>query len=113
MENIGKGDVLPHPLWVWLVATIQINYPINELILHKYCIDTALMLLYNCIEVNYMKRVVVNLEETLVEQLESYAKKLHINRTSAVAVLLSQGLTQDKTLDTLSKIVEMSEQKKL
>lgn len=36
-----------------------------------------------------LKRIVMNLDEDLVKRIDSYAERLHINRTAAVSVLLS------------------------
>lgn len=36
-----------------------------------------------------LKRIVMNLDEDLVKKIDSYAEKLHINRTAAASVLLS------------------------
>jgi hypothetical protein len=36
-----------------------------------------------------LKRIVMNLDEDLVKRIDSYAERLHINRTAAASVLLS------------------------
>ena len=36
-----------------------------------------------------LRRIVMNLDEDLVKKIDSYAERLHINRTAAASVLLS------------------------
>lgn len=45
-----------------------------------------------------LQRVVMNLDEDLVKKVDAYAEKLHINRTAAVSVLLSQACEQTEFL---------------
>ena len=39
-----------------------------------------------------IKRLVCNLDETLLARVDEYAQRMSITRTAAVAVLLSRGL---------------------
>ncbi len=58
-------------------------------------------------------RVTVNLTSELVNQVDAYAEQMNINRTSAVAVLLSTSLNGQKAMsDTvnLSDIVSLDTQ---
>ena len=60
-------------------------------------------------------RVVVNLNSELVRQVDSYAESMNINRTSAVAVLLSQAVNSQKAMSDLGELLKMAkaEQKKI
>lgn len=53
-------------------------------------------------------RVTVNLNSELVEQVDKYAEEMNINRTAAVAVLLSQALNSQKAMNDLSELVKMA-----
>jgi metal-responsive CopG/Arc/MetJ family transcriptional regulator len=50
-------------------------------------------------------RVTVNLNSELVYQIDKYAEDMNINRTSAVAVLLTQALSNQKAVNDLSELV--------
>lgn len=47
---------------------------------------------------NQTTRVTVNLNSELVNQVDDYARNMNINRTSAVAVLLSQAVNSTKLI---------------
>lgn len=49
-----------------------------------------------------VQKLVCNLDENLLRDVDAYASTLHINRTAAVSVLLSRALQADKFTDTLS-----------
>lgn len=53
-------------------------------------------------------RVVVNLNSELVKQVDSYAESMNINRTSAVAVLLSQAVNSQKAMNDLGELLKMA-----
>ena len=53
-------------------------------------------------------RVVVNLNSELVRQVDSYAESMNINRTSAVAVLLSQAVNSQKAMNDLGELLKMA-----
>lgn len=53
-------------------------------------------------------RVVVNLNSELVKQVDSYAGSMNINRTSAVAVLLSQAVNSQKAMNDLGELLKMA-----
>lgn len=59
-------------------------------------------------------RVTVNLNSELVEQVDKYAEDMNINRTAAVAVLLSQAVNSQKAMSDLGELLTMvkEEQKK-
>lgn len=40
------------------------------------------------------RRVVINLDEELVKKIDSYAERMHINRTAAVSALLSSAVSK-------------------
>ena len=59
-------------------------------------------------------RMVMNIPVDLLSQLDEYAKKMNINRTSAVCVLLSQSLNSQKAMTDLGELLRVyqEEQKK-
>ena len=52
-------------------------------------------------------RVTVNLNSELVEQVDKYAEEMNINRTSAVAVLLSQAVNSQKAVNELGEFLTL------
>ena len=48
-------------------------------------------------------RVTVNLNSELVNQVDKYAEDMNINRTAAVAVLLSQAVNSQKAMSDLGE----------
>nr|CDL66273.1 unnamed protein product [uncultured bacterium]CRY93877.1 hypothetical protein [uncultured prokaryote] len=52
-----------------------------------------------------LKRVNMNIDEELLTQLDDYASKMHISRSSALAVLLSQMFQSQKAMQTMSDLV--------
>lgn len=56
-----------------------------------------------------MRRINVNLDEDLVAQIDSYAERYHINRTSAIALLTSQALDAQRATRDLSKLITLAE----
>lgn len=49
------------------------------------------------------RRLICNLDATLLERVDAYAQRMHITRTAAVAVLLSRGLeVEQKTAPELN-----------
>ena len=59
-------------------------------------------------------RMVMNIPVDLLIQLDEYASKMNINRTSAVCVLLSQSLSSQKAMTDLGELLKLvqEEQKK-
>lgn len=59
-------------------------------------------------------RMVMNIPVDLLSQLDEYASKMNINRTSAVCVLLSQSLSSQKAMTDLGELLKLvqEEQKK-
>lgn len=53
-----------------------------------------------------LKRINLNLDEELLSQLDDYASKMHISRSSALSVLLSQFFQNQKAIQTMSNLVE-------
>lgn len=53
-----------------------------------------------------LKRVQMNLEESLVKRIDEYAEKHHITRTSAVSVLCSQVLDSVENMNSLKKLFD-------
>ncbi len=58
-----------------------------------------------------LKKLAVNVDESLIDKIDLYAKSMHINRTSAVAVLLTQALDVKENMETFKKMVEVYENK--
>lgn len=54
-----------------------------------------------------MVRVTVNLTAELVDQVDSYAERMSVNRTSAVAFLLSQALDSQKAISDLGELLKI------
>ena len=52
-------------------------------------------------------RVTVNLTSELVNQVDAYAEQMNINRTSAVAVLLSTSLNGQKAMSDLGELLKL------
>ena len=52
-------------------------------------------------------RVTVNLTSELVNQVDAYAEQMNINRTSAVAVLLSTSLNSQKAMSDLRELLKL------
>ena len=59
-------------------------------------------------------RMVMIIPVDLLIQLDEYASKMNINRTSAVCVLLSQSLSSQKAMTDLGELLKLvqEEQKK-
>ena len=52
-------------------------------------------------------RMVMNIPVDLLIQLDEYASKMNINRTSAVCVLLSQSLSSQKAMTDLGELLKL------
>lgn len=53
-----------------------------------------------------MQKLVCNVEETLMREVDAYASTLHITRTAAIAVLLSRALQAEKLAGTLTEMMD-------
>lgn len=51
-------------------------------------------------------KLICNLDERLLSQVDDYANMLHITRTAAVSVLLSRALQTEKMADSLTELVD-------
>lgn len=51
------------------------------------------------------KRLTINIPVDVLNKVDEYAENLCLNRTSAIIVLLNQGLEYKKSLDLLSDLV--------
>lgn len=56
-------------------------------------------------------RLTINLPKTLIDSVDNYADSMNINRTSAIAVLLSQALNTQQAMADMTKLTSMLEQK--
>lgn len=52
-------------------------------------------------------RVTVNLNSDLVRQVDQYAEEMNINRTAAVAVLLSQSVNSQKAMTNIGELLRV------
>jgi len=53
-----------------------------------------------------LQKLVCNIEDSLMEQVDVYASSLHITRTAAVAVLLSTALQAQRSMNTLDELMK-------
>lgn len=58
-------------------------------------------------ETNEIKRVNVNLPNDLIDQVDGYATRMNINRTSAICVLLSQALKQEEAISRFPDMLDL------
>lgn len=49
-------------------------------------------------------RINISISPDLLERIDAYAKSVHVNRTSAICVLLSQALSQNDGIDALKAV---------
>ena len=54
------------------------------------------------------KSVLVNIPLKLLEDIESYADEMNVNRTSAILFLLSQSLNNQKAMNNLNEVVRLA-----
>ena len=54
-----------------------------------------------------LKRISLNIDPVLLEAIDAYADKLHIARSSAFSVIISQYLAGQKGLSTLSDLLAL------
>lgn len=52
-------------------------------------------------------RVTFNLPSNLVNQVDAYGDSMHINRTSAVSVLLSMALNSQKAMSDMGELLRL------
>lgn len=53
-----------------------------------------------------LKKIMLNLDEALLTDIEEYAGKMHLNRTAAISVLCSTALQGIKSIDTLDELTK-------
>lgn len=54
-----------------------------------------------------LKRLNINMNGDLLRMVDEYGAKLHLNRTSAFAVILTQFFQQQQAMDSVKGIVEI------
>ena len=61
-----------------------------------------------------LKKLIVNVDEKLLQKLDEYAEARHVNRTSAVSFLLTEALEQKQAMNTMQVLLKIyqSEQNK-
>ena len=52
-----------------------------------------------------LQKLVCNIDEALMKQVDEYAASLHITRTAAVAVLISMALQAQKSMNNLDELM--------
>ena len=57
-------------------------------------------------------RLNINVAKELMDKVDDYAEKMAINRTSAVAVLLSNALNTQQTMSDLSELLKIVEEER-
>lgn len=57
-----------------------------------------------------LKRINLNLDEELLKQLDDYAEKMHVNRSSALSFLLSQKFQSDKMIENMPDMLQVARQ---
>ena len=57
-------------------------------------------------------RVNFNLRANILAQVDEYAENVGLNRTSAISVLLTQALNQQKTMQDMAKLIQMYEKER-
>lgn len=55
-------------------------------------------------------RLGINIPTDLMERLDEYAYKMNINRTSAVCVLLTQAMDNQKAMSDLGELLKLYQQ---
>ena len=53
-----------------------------------------------------LQKVQVNLDASLVDRVDDYAKTIHVNRTAAISVLLSRALQAEKSMKDLGRLLD-------
>lgn len=53
------------------------------------------------------KKVVISIDESLLADIESYAAKMHLNRSAAISVLCSTSLQAQKSMSTLDELMQL------
>lgn len=59
-----------------------------------------------------LRKMVMNMDEELIAQLDAWAASNHVNRTAAVSILLSTALKQDKLMYDLGRMMDAIEAQK-
>lgn len=54
-----------------------------------------------------LKRINLNLDEDLLFQLDGYANQMHVTRSAAISVLLSQFFQGQKTIQTMGSLLSL------
>ena len=52
-------------------------------------------------------KLLMNISKSLIDRVDEYAMGMNINRTSAISVLLTQALDNQKALNELSELLEL------
>lgn len=60
-----------------------------------------------------LQKLVCNVDETLLKLVDEYAELLHITRTAAVSVLLSQALRNEKLYSDLGRLMDAYDRERI
>jgi len=52
-----------------------------------------------------LKKIMLNLDESLLADIEEYAAKMHLNRTAAITVLCTTTLQAQKAVGTMEQML--------
>jgi len=53
------------------------------------------------------KNMTISLEESTIEKINTYAKEMGISKSNAIAVMCDNMIVQRKSIDDISKLMEM------
>lgn len=59
------------------------------------------------------KKIMISVDESLLTEIEDYAKKMHLNRSASFAVLCSTALQAQKGMNTLDELLQAYKAEKL
>lgn len=51
------------------------------------------------------KKIMISIDEALLKDVEDYANKMHLNRSASFSVLCSTALQAQKSIDTLTELL--------
>lgn len=60
-----------------------------------------------------LRKVQANFDEALIAKVDAFAESMHINRTAAMSVLMTQALDSRDGLDAIKRLMDAYEIEKL
>lgn len=52
------------------------------------------------------KKIMISVDESLLSEIEVYAKSMHLNRSASISVLCSTALQAQKSINTLDELIK-------